>query len=64
MVAWARWLEKLEMLWPQWCLPEIAPEIIKETQTDIPIVFYEVAALAVEIHNDHGKESSVCGIYR
>ena len=57
-----RWLEKPEMLWPQWCLPEVTPDIIKETQTDTPIVFYEVAALAGQTCNDQDERSSVCKI--
>ena len=56
------WLEKSEILWPEWCLPEITPEIIKETQSDASTVFYEVAALAGQTCNDQDKQYLVCGI--
>ena len=41
---------------------EITPEVLKETQTDAPTVFYEVAALAGQTCNDQDKRSSVCEI--
>ena len=44
---WWHGLEKPEIFWPEWCSPEITPEVLKETQTDAPTVFYEVAALAM-----------------
>ena len=56
------WLEKSEILWPEWCLPEITPEIIKETQSDASTVFYEVAALAGQTCNDQDKQYLVCWI--
>ena len=37
---------------------EITPEVLKETQTDAPTVFYEVAALAGQTCNDQDKRSS------
>ena len=39
------WLEKPERLWPEWCLPQITPETIKQIQNDNPTVFYEMASL-------------------
>ena len=56
------WLEKPEIFWPEWCSPEITPEVLKETQTDAPTMFYEVAALAGQTCNDQDKRSSVCEI--
>ena len=44
------------------CLPEITPESIKETQSDAPTMFYEVAALAGQTCNDQDKQFSVCGM--
>ena len=56
------WLKKPEIFWPEWCSPEITLEIIKETQTDTPTVFYEVAALAGQTCNDQDKGFSACEI--
>jgi len=55
------WLKYSENSWPNWRLPQITPEIIKQIQVDTPTVFYEVASV-VSCNTKQDEQYAICKI--
>ena len=53
------WLTDTESLWPEWCVPQVTPEILRGMECVPSRSLYEVASVT---SHDVDKVNSVCGI--
>ena len=53
------WLKDAEKIWPEWCIPQLTPEILQGLECGVPRALYETTSV---ISHDVDNVNSICGI--
>ena len=53
------WLKDAENIWPEWCIPQLTPEILQGLECGVPRALYETTSV---ISHDVDNVNSICRI--